>query len=134
MRVICTEGGLQGNYSNHSGKRTCATQLYMSGVEEQQIMARTGHRSQAGVRKYKRCSAEMDASVSNVLDPPIVVTEKSIECGSNIAVEREDDSVEDLRTTCTGNSDAEGRSVGKKMRPNGYPLGEFNNCNITFQF
>jgi hypothetical protein len=80
----------------------------------------------------------MDASVSKVLDPPIVVAERSIECGSNIsedlAVKCENDSVEDLRTTCTGNSEAEGRSIGKRMKPNGYPLGEFNNCNITFQF
>ena len=46
MEIICERGGLKGNYSNHSGKRTCATQLYMAGVDEQEIMSRTGHRSE----------------------------------------------------------------------------------------
>ncbi|XP_062606633.1 uncharacterized protein LOC134268405 [Saccostrea cucullata] len=45
MKIICERGGLKGNYTNHSGKRSCATQLYMAGVDEQEIMARTGHRS-----------------------------------------------------------------------------------------
>ena len=39
MKVICERGGLKGNYTNHSGKRSCATQLYMAGVDEQEIMA-----------------------------------------------------------------------------------------------
>lgn len=30
-------GGLKGNFSNHSGKRACATQLYMNGVSEQKM-------------------------------------------------------------------------------------------------
>ncbi|CAC5385195.1 unnamed protein product [Mytilus coruscus] len=70
MKVICTKAGLSGYFTNHSCKRTCATQLYNAGVDEQEIMARTGHRSQAGVRKYKRTSAEISATVSRILDPP----------------------------------------------------------------
>ncbi|XP_062593637.1 peptidoglycan recognition protein 1-like [Saccostrea cucullata] len=49
----------------------------MSGVEEQQIMDRTGHCSQAGVRKYKRSSVQMEANVSKILDPPKECTENS---------------------------------------------------------
>lgn len=30
MKIICERGGLKGNYTNHSGKRSCATQLYMA--------------------------------------------------------------------------------------------------------
>ncbi|CAC5413268.1 unnamed protein product [Mytilus coruscus] len=70
MKVICTKAGLSGYFTNHSCKRTCATQLYNTGVDEQEIMARTGHRSQAGVRKYKRTSAEISGTVSRILDPP----------------------------------------------------------------
>jgi len=70
MKTMCAEAGITGNFTNHSGKRTCATQLYQAGVEEQEIMARTGHRSVNSVRKYKRPSEEMMREISNVLEPP----------------------------------------------------------------
>ena len=63
------KGGLKGNFTNHSGKRSCAIQLYHAGEPEQEIMARTGHRSEKAVRKYKRSSDEMLRQVSGVLDP-----------------------------------------------------------------
>ena len=69
MKEITQKGGLKGNFTNHSGKRSCATQLYNAGVPEQEIMARTGHRSETAVRKYKRSSEEMLKQVSGVLDP-----------------------------------------------------------------
>jgi hypothetical protein len=34
MKTICEKGGLTGHYTNHSGKRTCATQLYNQNVDE----------------------------------------------------------------------------------------------------
>jgi hypothetical protein len=49
MKEIYAEGGL-------TGKRTCATQMYISGIDEQEIMACTGHPSEKSVRKYKRSS------------------------------------------------------------------------------
>ncbi|XP_061195452.1 uncharacterized protein LOC133203697 [Saccostrea echinata] len=70
MKTIAEKGELKGNFSNHSGKRTCATQLYISGVSEQEIMRRTGHRSEKSVRKYKRSSEQIDVAVSKILDPP----------------------------------------------------------------
>ena len=69
MKEIAQKGGLKGNFTNHSGKRSCATQLYHAGVPEQEIMARTGHRSEKAVRKYKRSSDEMLRQVSGALDP-----------------------------------------------------------------
>ncbi|MCW4264426.1 MAG: tyrosine-type recombinase/integrase [Candidatus Thiodiazotropha endolucinida] len=69
MKEIAKKGGLNGNYTNHSGKRTCATQLYNAGIQEQEIMARTGHRSEVAVRKYKRTSEGIQKAVSCVLDP-----------------------------------------------------------------
>ena len=70
IKIICSRAGLVGNFTNHSGKRTCATQLYMAGVDEQDIMARTGHRSEKGVRKYKQACEAVQKRVSAVLDPP----------------------------------------------------------------
>lgn len=42
MEIICKKGGLVGNFPNHSGKRTCASQLYSDGMDDQAIMERTG--------------------------------------------------------------------------------------------
>ena len=67
MKVICQKGGLQGNFTNHSGKRTCATQLYTANVDEQEIMRRTGHRSQTAVRKYKRSNDAISQNVSKIV-------------------------------------------------------------------
>ena len=44
---------------NHSGKVTCATTLFQSGVDEQLIMRQMGHRSDA-VQAYKWSSKEQD--------------------------------------------------------------------------
>ena len=69
VKRFCEEAGFQGNYTNHSGKVTCATTLFRSGVDEQLIMRQTGHRSDA-VRAYKRSSKEQDVMVSSILQPP----------------------------------------------------------------
>lgn len=57
------------NIRNHSGKVTLCTRLYQQNFLEQQIMARSGHRSVA-VRDYKGPSEEMQQSVSEALQPP----------------------------------------------------------------
>jgi integrase len=69
MKEMCNKEGLEGNSTNQSGKRTCATHLYQSGLDEQQIMSRAGHRS-SGVRKYKRASNDQVRDLSNILEPP----------------------------------------------------------------
>ena len=70
MKEIALRAEIQGNFTNHSGKSTCATQLYMSGIDEQEIMARTGHRSEKAVRKYKQSCSEISKKVSAVLNQP----------------------------------------------------------------
>ena len=71
IKVIWAHAELSGNYTNHSGKRTCVTQLYMAGVDEQEIMQRTGHRSEKSVQKYNKvASSEIQKQVAAVLDPP----------------------------------------------------------------
>ena len=69
MNEIAQKGGLKGNYTNHSGKRSCATKLYNSGVPEQEIRTRTGHPSETALRKYNRSSEEILRQVSGVLNP-----------------------------------------------------------------
>ncbi|KAK3097701.1 hypothetical protein FSP39_012266 [Pinctada imbricata] len=59
IKNMSTEAGISGFFTNHSGKRTCATALYQACSPEQEIMSRTGHRSVESVRKYKRPSSEM---------------------------------------------------------------------------
>ena len=44
-------------------KKTCAKQLYTAGIDEQDIMARTGHRSETPVRKQQRGGAYLIFSV-----------------------------------------------------------------------
>ncbi len=59
---LCTEAGIPGFRTNHSLRATAATRLYNAGVEEQQVMEITGHRSTEGVRNYKRTSSAQKAA------------------------------------------------------------------------
>ena len=54
--------------TNHSLKATCATRLFNSGVDEQIIMTKTGHRTVQGVRSYKRISHEQMEQASVLID------------------------------------------------------------------
>lgn len=65
---MCNRVGVRGRKTNHSLRATCATRLYQAGVEEQQIMERTGHRSVVGVRTYKRTSDVQMSHTSAILD------------------------------------------------------------------
>lgn len=55
---------------NHSLRAPAATRLYASGIDEQLVMEKTGHRSTEGVRSYKRTSSEQHQYISNVLSNP----------------------------------------------------------------
>ena len=65
---LCREAGIPGYRTNHSLRATTTTRLHQSGVQEQEIMERTGHRSLEGVRSYKRTSSEQMERVSDVLN------------------------------------------------------------------
>ena len=67
---LCRSAGISGFKTNHSLRATSASRLYQSGVEEQQIMERTGHRSLEGVRSYKRTSDEQREALSDILNCP----------------------------------------------------------------
>lgn len=79
MKEIAKKGGLKGNLKNQCRERSCATLLFNAGVPEQEIMARTGHRSELAFRKYKRTSDEMLKQVSCVLVPSDLNSAKTTE-------------------------------------------------------
>ena len=51
--TVYRAAGIHGYKTNHSLRATAATRLFESGVDEQLIMERTGHRSVDGVRSYQ---------------------------------------------------------------------------------
>ena len=55
-------------FTNHSLRRSCATNLYDNGVPEQVIQETTGHRSVEGIRAYKRTSLAMKRKMSAILN------------------------------------------------------------------
>lgn len=65
---LCQEAGISGYKTNHLLRATAATRLYQSGVDEQLVMERTGHRSLEGVRTYKRTSDVQREALSDILN------------------------------------------------------------------
>ena len=65
---LCKTACIQGFHTNHSLRVTATTRLYQSGVDEQLVMERTGHRSLDGVRSYKRTSDCQREALSNILN------------------------------------------------------------------
>ena len=65
---LCRAAGITGFKTNHSLRATSTSRLYQSGVDEQLVMERTGHRSLTGVRSYKRTSDEQREALSDILN------------------------------------------------------------------
>ena len=64
---ICKNAGIAGYKTNHSLRVSLATRLFQKGIEEQLIMAKTGHRSTEGIRNYKRVSKEQLTDLSDAV-------------------------------------------------------------------
>ena len=71
VSTMFKRAGIEGNFTNHSGKRTYAAMLFDAGIDGQEIMSRTGHRSEKGLRQYKCATPAVIARTSAVLDPPL---------------------------------------------------------------
>ena len=65
--------GLDGFFTNHSLRRTCATRLFQAGQSDQLVKEITGHISDS-VNKYKTTSDEQHMSLSEIIqgDVPVV--------------------------------------------------------------
>ena len=66
VKEICKSGGINGNFTNHSLRATCASHLYDKNVPEQLIKAITGHCSDC-VHVYKRTGDHLKQAASNVI-------------------------------------------------------------------
>ena len=67
VKKLTSKVGAEGYYTNHSLRRTCATRLFQEGLDEQRIMAITGHRSTDAVRMYKTISVTQEEEASDIL-------------------------------------------------------------------
>jgi len=63
------QAGFNGRFTIHSGKVTCATQLFEENVDEQLIQLQTGSRNDA--RAYKRPTKSHALQISNTLQPSL---------------------------------------------------------------
>ena len=90
MSRICKKAGVTGYKTNHSLRATAASRLYHSGLDEQLIMERTGHRSIEGIRSYKRTNSQQQQQVSNLLN--------RIECTTSSS----ESAVPDKLSLCSG--------------------------------
>uniref|UniRef100_K1QLG6 Uncharacterized protein n=1 Tax=Magallana gigas TaxID=29159 RepID=K1QLG6_MAGGI len=107
IKEIITNVELVGNFKNHSGKRACATQLYLAGVDEQDIVSRIGQRSESAVRKNKRTNAVIQESISKVLNPPkktkceiALTSEMDLDVSSLLAKHSDNDEKGDTSKLC----------------------------------
>ena len=75
---VMKSASFEGYYTNHSLRRTCATQLYDKGLPEQLIQETTGHRSADGVRCYKRTSSSAKRRASEIVQGSL--KEEAITC------------------------------------------------------
>ena len=69
MTRLCKAAGIKGFKTNHSLRETTATRLYNSGVDEQLVMERTGHRSIKGVRNTSDQQRQTLSDILNCKQP-----------------------------------------------------------------
>ena len=108
---MCSAAGITGYKTNHSLRVTLATRLFKEGIDEQLIMAKTGHRSTDGVRSYKRVSKEQLELISNVVQGGSLEKKPKLE-----------------PTTEDANN------VKPLMDKENVPTMHFRDCNITINF
>ena len=66
VKEMCKEAGVEGHYTNHSLRATCASRMYSKNIPEQIIKETTGHRSEC-VRVYKRTGDHLREAASKTL-------------------------------------------------------------------
>lgn len=71
VKQMFRDAGIEGNFTNHSLRATCATQLFSAGVPEALVQKQTGHKSVESLRVYERVTESQIKTVSNVIKPNI---------------------------------------------------------------
>ena len=122
---MCIKAGLQGNFSNHSGKRTS---LFHEGFDEHMISSRTGHLSTT-IRDYKVSSDEQQFALSKILDPP------TANMVNTVTLHDTDGDSEELRAKipCAHGTAANvSTNLTSRKTVDGLPLsGTFQNCTFN---
>ena len=119
---LCSSAGIQGHKTNHSLRATTTSRLYHSGVDEQLVMERTGHRSLEGVRSYKRTSDQQREALSDILNRPKRPRTHSVESAL------QPPPPESLAQTYISSE----TQTHQLLRGLSLPNATFNNCNINF--
>ena len=102
VREICKEAGIEGHFTNHSLRATCASRMYDKNIPEQMIKEVTGHKSEC-VRLYKRTSDELRKEASNIVSGG--------ECTNDFKVESDYDSDEKSAVVSQGACDVDGHAL-----------------------
>ena len=120
VKRMCEKVGVEGYFTNHSLRRTCATRLYHHGADEQQIMSVTGHRSKDAVRVYKTMSRDQEEDLSEMISVNKKVKEFVVKEKENAR----DDKVVDKKKIVDKENIVE--NISKT------PVFNFSNCTVTF--
>ena len=100
VKDICKAGGIEGHFTNHSLRATCASHLFDQNVPAQIIKAITGHKSDC-VRVYKRTSDHLRESASKMVSGEMKEKRVKVE---------------------TDSEECEAKSVKTEVTPKGGPL------------
>ena len=92
--------------------------LFQKGVEEQQIMSITGHRSYNAVRVYKEISHEQEEETSKIIQ-----REKRVKV---------DNAAEEIEIPCLAKPEILKVVCEAKEFQNNPPIFNFNSCNVVF--
>ena len=71
VKQMFRDAGIEGNFTNHSLRATCATQLFSAGVPEALVQKQTGHKSVESLRVYERVTESQRQTVSNIISPNV---------------------------------------------------------------
>ena len=131
---MCKLAGITGYKTNHSLRATATSRLYQSGVDEQLVMERTGHRSVEGVRSYKRTSDKQRETLSNILNR----TESGPSTASNISTGKSlVQQIQPLAHSCArpcidGTHTFQSAQLSQQLHAFSLPSATFKDCNINF--
>ena len=70
VKIMCSEAGIEGHFTNHSLRATGATQLFERSVPEKVIQEFTGHRSVKGLRQYEKVAIKQKQAACKILTAP----------------------------------------------------------------
>lgn len=141
---ICHLAGLEGNYSNHSGRSTAATALLKAGIPDKMALQRTGHRTLESLREYQSVDINDTKRVSDVLsscadnsevcgkDETCVPNVNNVEDNSSEIMSCDSDISDILLTQAVESFEAGFESQAITSSSNNFDLNGFiSNCSIA---